>query len=223
MRGAKCLSALFLCVPTFVAALEGEALLNKQKLLNRGFTLSLDDGGNPVYVKIGTPPEVVTVDVTEKLEDIEFAREWLAVVTPFLGIGELKSPPQVGDSKLTPLHVASKHGLVEEARALLEQDVDIDATDQMERTALHHAAIKGHLDVVELLLEWDADVDATDENGSTPVQVVAKMGPGGTRRSVLRRLREAAGLDDEGVSSNRVPRSRGRYLGPRWCRCVAFI
>ena len=67
MRGAKCLSALFLCVPTFVAALEGEALLNKQKLLNRGFTLSLDGDGNPVYVKIGTPPEVVTVDVTEKL------------------------------------------------------------------------------------------------------------------------------------------------------------
>ena len=67
MRGARRLGALFACVASIVAALEGEALLNKQKLLNRGFTLSLDDGGNPVYVKIGTPPEVVTVDVTEKL------------------------------------------------------------------------------------------------------------------------------------------------------------
>ena len=67
MRGARRLGALFVCVASIVAALESEALLNKQKLLNKGFTLSLDDGGNPVYVKIGTPPEVVTVDVTEKL------------------------------------------------------------------------------------------------------------------------------------------------------------
>ena len=70
MRGARRLGALFVCVASIVAALDSEALLNNKKILSRGFTLSLDGDGNPVYVKIGTgDPEVVTVDVTERLEE----------------------------------------------------------------------------------------------------------------------------------------------------------
>ena len=45
MRGATHLGALFLCVASLVAALQGEALLN------RGYKVSVDEHGNPVYVK----------------------------------------------------------------------------------------------------------------------------------------------------------------------------
>ena len=108
MRGVRRLGALFLCV----AALRGETLPKREYLLNRGYKVSVDRGGNPFYVKMVRKGELqaVQVDVTEELEDIELARDWLAVVTPLLGKGDFKSP-QVGIGKFPPLHVAAMHGL----------------------------------------------------------------------------------------------------------------
>lgn len=181
MRGARRLGALFLFVASLVVASEHDDLTNS--MINKGFTATVDRDGNPIYVKTmamdasGTIFDAPAVDVDDKvLEDIKFARKWLSLVTLPDPRGDSPMALTIGEAKLTPLHVASKHGLVEEARALLDLDVDIDATDKIERTALHHAAIMGHLDVVELLLEWDADVDAIDETYESPLHVAARNG-----------------------------------------------
>ena len=145
MRGARRLGALFLFVASLVVASEHDDLTNS--MIKKGFTATVDRDGNPIFVKMMAMDESKTIfsapalDVNDKiLEDIEFARQWLSLV-----IIPSDSPLDftLGEAKLTPLHVASMHGLVEEARALLELDVDIDATDQKKRTALHHAAMKG--------------------------------------------------------------------------------
>ena len=78
----------------------------------------------------------------------------------------------------------------------LKLDVDVDATDKMERTGLHHAAINGHLDVVELLLEWDADIDAIDEEFSSPLHLAAMIG----EADVVQYLLEA-GADIDAINN----------------------
>ena len=125
MRGARRLGALFVCVASIVAALESDDLLNS--MINGGFTATVDRDGNPIYVKTmamdasGTIFDAPAVDVDAKtLEDIEFARKWLSLVTLPDPRGDSPMALTIGEAKLTPLHVASKHGLVEEARALLE-------------------------------------------------------------------------------------------------------
>ena len=182
MRGARRLGALFLFVASLVAALKSD------ELINSGFTATTDRDGNPVYVKMmmgnifdgevragnifdsSSRNIFDSADVTDRLDNIEFARQWLSMVTS-VGHTEIT----VGKGKLTPLHIASLHGLVDEARALLELDADIDATDIKERTALHHAAMMDRLDVVELLLEWDADLYAKDQKYSSPQDAAADL------------------------------------------------
>ena len=205
MRGARRLGALFLFVASLVVASEHDDLTNS--MIKKGFTATVDRDGNPIYVKMmamemamgesGTIFDAPAVDVDAKtLEDIEFARKWLSLVTLPGPRGDSPMALTIGEAKLTPLHVASKHGLVEEARALLELDVDVDATDKKERTALHHAAIMGHLDVVELLLEWDADIDAIDEEFSSPLHLAAMIG----EADVVQYLLEA-GADIDAINN----------------------
>ena len=209
MRGARRLGALFLFVASLVVASEHDDLTNS--MINNGFTATVDRDGNPIYVKMmamemamgesGTIFDAPAVDVDAKtLEDIDFARKWLSLVTLPDPRGDSPMALTIGEAKLTPLHVASMHGLVEEARALLELDVDIDATDKNERTALHHAAIMGHLDVVELLLEWDADVDAIDENFSSPLHVAAMIGEADVVQYLLKAGADIEAINDRGWS-----------------------
>ena len=205
MRGARRLGALFLFVASLVVASEHDDLTNS--MIKKGFTATVDRDGNPIYVKMmamemamgesGTIFDAPAVDVDAKtLEDIEFARKWLSLVTLPDPRGDSPMALTIGEAKLTPLHVASKHGLVEEARTLLKLDVDVDATDKMERTGLHHAAINGHLDVVELLLEWDADIDAIDEEFSSPLHLAAMIG----EADVVQYLLEA-GADIDAINN----------------------
>ena len=57
MRGVRRLGALFLCV----AALRSEALPKREYLLNRGYKVSVDRGGNPFYVKMVRKGELQAV------------------------------------------------------------------------------------------------------------------------------------------------------------------
>eukprot|EP00903_Cladosiphon_okamuranus_P006103 g6012.t2 len=70
----------------------------------------------------------------------------------------------------TPLHVAAELGYVGVCRRLLEEAIDLEARDVMDRTALHLAADKGHLEVVKALLEGGAKADVLDHDAWSPRQ-----------------------------------------------------
>ena len=122
MRGARRIGALFLCVTSVVAALEGdesaalktavnamdgnvivdvaegkfsdeEKVSMVKKMLSSGFVATVDSDGNPIMVKKMPDGEFKaenifdSLDMSEELEDVEFARQWLAMVTPLTSLG----------------------------------------------------------------------------------------------------------------------------------------
>ena len=58
---------------------------------------------------------------------------------------------------MTPLLMAVTRGAVESAKLLLDQGVDITATDSSLNSALHLAIMYGRPEMVKLLLEMDKD------------------------------------------------------------------
>ncbi|VWX62696.1 hypothetical protein VARIO8X_60441 [Burkholderiales bacterium 8X] len=69
---------------------------------------------------------------------------------------------------------------VTEIISLLAAGVDIDAADEVGRTALHQAASLPDVDICELLLQHDAQVDLVDASGYTPLlYAVQHLSPAG--------------------------------------------
>lgn len=73
---------------------------------------------------------------------------------------------------------AVKGGHTDAVRALLEEDADINALDDEERTPLSHAAERGYGEIVSVLLERGAPVDAAPTEGErrTPLSYAAGDG-----------------------------------------------
>lgn len=69
----------------------------------------------------------------------------------------------------TALHLAALEGRLAEARKLVSQGADVNATAGWGRTPLHEAAAGGHLDVARMLLDHGAAVDAGTGQGLTPL------------------------------------------------------
>ncbi|XP_052795908.1 ankyrin repeat and death domain-containing protein 1A-like isoform X2 [Mya arenaria] len=63
------------------------------------------------------------------------------------------------------LHEACKCNRVETVAKLLQDRMDINCKNNLDRTPLHWACAKGHLPVVELLFEHGADLEAKDKYG----------------------------------------------------------
>jgi len=76
----------------------------------------------------------------------------------------------------TPLHLASKGGLVDIVHALLNYSTDMTAQDRDGWTPLHRASRGGHLDVTCILLEHGADVKAQDKLGWTALHHISRGG-----------------------------------------------
>ena len=73
----------------------------------------------------------------------------------------------------SPLHYASRIGLVAVVQLLLEHKADVNAKDEYKWTALHEAAWSGYDAVVRLLLEHRADINAKDDDGQTALHCAA--------------------------------------------------
>lgn len=90
----------------------------------------------------------------------------------------------------TALHFASGKGAVKNVRLLLSRRfrsrLDVDATDDLGRTALFLASEKGHMKVVRRLLRAGADTGRRDEVGRTALDMAVKNGHENVAR-VLRR------------------------------------
>jgi ankyrin repeat protein len=61
---------------------------------------------------------------------------------------------------------------------MLDQGLDIDATDRNGRTALHGAALQGYDQVVQALVERGADLTAADSSGFTPLDTASGLAGG---------------------------------------------
>lgn len=77
-------------------------------------------------------------------------------------------------NEIPPLIITAQKGLVPATRLLLEQNVDINATDSSGRTALHHAALTLREEIISLLLEWGIDKSIKDNDGVTAQLLVVK-------------------------------------------------
>ena len=78
------------------------------------------------------------------------------------------------NSDNTPLHLASKTGLVEVAEILLDRGADTNARNNDNAVPLHFASESGDLEIVRMLLDRHADVNARDKNYNTPFHSVLK-------------------------------------------------
>lgn len=82
----------------------------------------------------------------------------------------------------TLLHVAASNGSEMEMRLLLEQGLEVDATDEEHLTSLHWAAWNGHRKVAQLLIQSGANLDAKSDMGNTALHLVMSnkdyTGPG---------------------------------------------
>ena len=75
---------------------------------------------------------------------------------------------------LTPLHTVVTNGSVDQVRAQLGQNVDVNAQDASGSTPLHCAAQLGRLDVVDLLVSHGANINAMDDYGRTPLHMAVR-------------------------------------------------
>jgi ankyrin repeat protein len=90
------------------------------------------------------------------------------------------------------LHYAALQGDAPAVKALLAQDHDPNAFDDVAFTPLHHAANHGHLEVIQLLLGAGADINAHDESriGNSALGEVAGNCPFAVAHALI-----AAGAD----------------------------
>lgn len=77
---------------------------------------------------------------------------------------------------MTPLHVASEAGELDEAVLQMAEGAGVGARDFTGMTPLHRAVRTGQREVAELLVANCADVDARDGDGRTPLHLAAARG-----------------------------------------------
>src|SRR2546423_15593265 len=88
----------------------------------------------------------------------------------------------------TVLSVASRKGLEEIVRMLLQKGADVNAQGKSCRSALHAASRYGHEEVVRLLLDNGADVYARDKDGESASRIASENG----HRKIAEMLREVS-------------------------------
>jgi ankyrin repeat protein len=69
------------------------------------------------------------------------------------------------------LHACARFNRLEELRALIANDANLNVRDEFGATALHYAVAYKNFDVIALLLEHGADVALQDRDGSTALHV----------------------------------------------------
>lgn len=93
---------------------------------------------------------------------------------------------------MTPLHIASNQGDLEQVKALIERCDDLNPITNLWHTPLHFAVNRGGYEIVKLLLEKGAKVNALSNFDYTPLHYAANHG----------KLREAELLINKGAALN---------------------
>jgi ankyrin repeat protein len=65
------------------------------------------------------------------------------------------------------IYIASREGLADVIRLLLQHNANVNATDDADNsTALHLASLMGHVDITQILLDHGADINAISDHGT---------------------------------------------------------
>ena len=99
----------------------------------------------------------------------------------------------------TPLHYASENGHADIVNVLLENGVEVDATDEYGETPLFRASRNGFIEVLNALLNEGADFNVTTEYGDTPLHHASLNGHTKVVEELLERGAEvdAIGMDNK--------------------------
>lgn len=92
----------------------------------------------------------------------------------------------------TPLHLASRVGLVAAVEVLLKHGGLITATNKFGSTPLHSAAHSDSSETIELLLANKAELEAKNHDGMTPLAYAARWGRADAVKTLLRHGASAA-------------------------------
>jgi ankyrin repeat protein len=76
--------------------------------------------------------------------------------------------------KVTPLHSAVAANDAKISRLLVENNAEINVSQQMGYTPLHEAAQNGNVEIARMLLENGADAKARMDDGTTPAELARK-------------------------------------------------
>ncbi|KAL7857770.1 hypothetical protein AOLI_G00178720, partial [Acnodon oligacanthus] len=90
-------------------------------------------------------------------------------ITPFNSSVLLKNNNRAKTMGDKELMWALKNGDLDEVKALLKKDEDVNRTLEGGRKPLHYAADCGQAEMLEFLLSKGADVNAPDKHGITPL------------------------------------------------------
>ncbi len=84
--------------------------------------------------------------------------------------------PSNNGFRVYPLHSAAAGNFTEIARMLIDNDAQINVTQQAGVTALHSAAQNGNIDLLIMLLEHGADLNVRMEGGKLPADLAKEKG-----------------------------------------------
>lgn len=111
------------------------------------------------------------------------------------------------------LQLAAAFGLIKIVGQLLENGIDIAATDEDGGTALHRAAENGHVDVVMLLLHKGADINFQKKKQRlTALHLAALNGHSAVVKSLLQEGAQADLQDDDGWTALHVAAWTGKIV-----------
>ena len=103
--------------------------------------------------------------------------------------------------KLTPLHLAARHGHAEVVKVLLEEGAKLTAQDDMGWTPLHYASRYSRATVLSLLLDSYADCNVVDSYNDTALDIACDTGNHVAVRILLMNPECDMGCDRQGTLS----------------------
>ena len=134
--------------------------------------LSMDNGGDPIVLSSTEDASNATILLTDLV----------SCTKKNVSIDGMYFVTSYNSSKYrTGLMIASKFGLIDVVKNLLDHNADIDVPSGRRHTALMMASGAGHLDIVSSLLDHKADVifhnqDYSISDGSTALMIASAAG-----------------------------------------------
>ena len=184
------------CKSRNIQACQGSRYIKKQKLIEILKNDDLNSSINRLNIQ-PTPIPESNERLSEYISVDEFKRQITNNNNDYIYLYFNNTNPrtiqELQEKKNKLLLWASENGHVEVIKVLLENNANIEATDNSERTSLILATLYGHIKTVKLLLDAGANIEAAGRNRQTSL-ITAASNNGRIR---ILKILLAAGADTE--------------------------